>query len=531
MSRGVSASAHKPGTTPEVTTEARFGPARLRPILLLLYSVPLMVIVKGLAIHLNVPLNHDVAWLLIAAGRMLAHGSYSNDFFEVNMPLAIGIYIPPHFLARWFGQSIPMANLAWTFILVIQSAGLSTLLTPVDRKPHGIGLEPVWMAWILFGLIFLPGYDFGQKEHLVIVLTLPFLTLLTNSSRGASPALRVYVSCLAGVGFFLKPHFAFLPLLLLGWMALREKSWKPLWSVEAITLLAVGALNAMIVFEHFPDWFLCARWAGDLYGAYQAASWKGLFLIDSMPIFGIVGIFLLLLALRNANFRSMAWPLLLAAVYGWLAYLLQFKGWTYQFLPVSIPLFLALGLACLNSIANSTVDVPRGRTIAIVYASITALTVGQVIYQTRDLPTIAQLERSVTGQAFSLAKKGDYVYAFTTTVVPVFPTVVEMDLNWASRYPALWPLAGLAQARARDGVETADHLQDLYGATLLTSVTDDLERFSPSVVLVDQRIGQFGLPRDYNILDYFLGDARFRQIWGRYKEFGTGGGFAIYLRT
>jgi hypothetical protein len=100
-----------------------------------------MVIVKGLAVHLRVPLNHDVAWLLIAAGRMLAHGSYSKDFFEINMPLAIGIYIPPHFLAHWFEQSIATANLEWTFILIIQSASLGTLLMPVDRKVHGIRLD------------------------------------------------------------------------------------------------------------------------------------------------------------------------------------------------------------------------------------------------------------------------------------------------------------------------------------------------------------------------------------------------------
>jgi len=490
-----------------------------------------MVIVKGLAVHLRVPLNHDVAWLLIAAGRMLAHGSYSKDFFEINMPLAIGIYIPPHFLAHWFEQSIATANLEWTFILIIQSASLGTLLMPVDRKVHGIRLEPVWMAWILFSLIFLPGYDFGQKEHLVVVLTLPFLMLLANSSRRPSTALRVYVSCLAGVGFFLKPHFALLPPLLLGWVALREKSWKPFWSVEAITLLIVGILNAIVVFGVFPDWFLCAKWADDLYGAYRAASWKDLFFIGSMPAFSIVAAFFLLLALHNASFRSVAGPLLLAAVYGWLAYLLQFKGWTYQFLPVSIPLFLALGLGCIDGIANSIFLMPRGRILAVAYSAVTAIIVGHVIYQTENLPTIDQLKRSVPAQAFSLAKKGDYVYAFTTTVVPIFPTVVVMDLNWASRYSALWPLAGLEQARTGVGAKVSGHLQDLYGATLLTSVTDDLSLFSPSVVLVDQRKGQFGLPLDYNILDYFLADSRFRQLWGRYKEVGTGEGFAIYVRT
>jgi len=37
--------------------------------------------------------NHDVAWLLLAAGRMLDGGTYLTEFYEVNWPMAIMIVL------------------------------------------------------------------------------------------------------------------------------------------------------------------------------------------------------------------------------------------------------------------------------------------------------------------------------------------------------------------------------------------------------------------------------------------------------
>ena len=73
-------------------------------------------------------LNHDVAWLLIAAGRMIAGGTYSADYFEINMPLAIAAYIPPHLFARSFGITLEQGLVVWISLLILQTILLCSKL-------------------------------------------------------------------------------------------------------------------------------------------------------------------------------------------------------------------------------------------------------------------------------------------------------------------------------------------------------------------------------------------------------------------
>ena len=124
--------------------------------------------------------------------------------------------------------------------------------------------------------------------------------------------------------------------------------------------------------------------------------------------------------------------------------------------------------------------------------------------------------------ALSLAKQGSYCYVFTTNMTPAFPTVVLMDLKWASRFPTLWPLPALAKREAR-----SDETQT---RALTSWVSEDFERYQPSVVLVDLRDDQFGLPRGYDILGFFMRDPRFAKLWLDYEKFGEVDGYAIYRR-
>jgi hypothetical protein len=238
---------------------------------------------------------------------------------------------------------------------------------------------------------------------------------------------------------------------------------------------------------------------------------------------------LLLLAWRSREFRSAALPFLVAAVYAWLAYLLQLKGWRYQFLAAAIPLFVLLPLAWAV-LWNTRPWQGWARVAAVVAAIAGLLLAAEAVAATAQAPKVSQLPRSQIGQALQIAAKGDYVYAFTTTVTPVFPTVLLLDLNWASRYPALWPLAGLA---APQGPEQPDALRQrsFYKERLVASVVDDFARYRPGIVLVDKRPDQFGLPPGYDILSFFSGAPRFDQMWSGYMKIGEERDWAIYARS
>lgn len=492
-----------------------------------LFLVSVAALLAAFALRCPVVVNHDVAWLFIAAGRMLAGGSYSADFFEINMPLAVAIYIPAHALALLPVLSGPDAITIWIDLLATQCLALSIWAN--RRNPDVLlgGLtRPLGIVWLVAGLVLLPAYDFGQREHLGCLLWLPFLFMITNDFQPRWVPLRAYVSVLAAIGCFIKPHFAALPFLLLAARALRDRSWAPLRSLEFACLMATGMLYAAIVACSFADWFVVARWGLDLYQAYATNSWMDLLRANSVPTFCAVSIFVVLLAWRERSFRSAAAPLLLAAAYGWLVYLLEFKGWRYQFLGAAIPLFLLMPLAWRVCRSASS----RFPPVNIVVACAALLLLAETAAQVRSAPRTSQLPRSTIGEALAIAEKGDSVYAFTTTVTPVFPTVLLLDLKWGSRYPAMWPLAGLVAATQSGGPQ-ARSLDSRYREKYLSSILEDFSRYSPGIVLVDKRSGQFGLPPGYQILKFFSADPRFAGMWSGYTKLGEGPDWIVYARA
>lgn len=493
------------------------------------YGLLFAVLLADFAVRRNIPLNHDVAWLLVAAGRMMAGGTYSADFFEMNMPLAIAAYIPPHGLARLLGLSLPAATTFWVYGLIVQCLALTFKVCPPGTgSPLRSLTSPFGLAWLAAGLTLLPAYDFGQKEHIAVILGLPFLVMIANEARPAALPIRIYASVLAAVGFFLKPHFAALPVLLLLLSAYRARSWRPLKSVEAVTLLVAAVMNALVVVLVFPDWFVCTRWAADLYGAYRRNSFEDMLTVESVPAFTATLVLLAALAAVSRNFRSAAAVFLLASAYSYLVYLLQGKGWRYQFLPSMIFSFAAVPLAWATCLGQS-MQASRSRVASAAVAATTLLLGEQSMSALRSAPRLSQLPHSQIGQLLGIARPGDYVFAFTTTVAPVFPTVLLLDLNWASRYSALWPLAGLATAEL-DRSDRSRSLQETYQPKLIAAVVDDFRRYRPAVVIVDLRPGQFGLPAGFNILDYFFVSPDFKKAWSSYVKIGDSPEYAIYAR-
>ena len=495
------------------------------------WVLPLLMVAVALSLRLDAALNHDVAWLYMAAGRLLGGGSYANDVFEVNMPLAIAVYFPARLLAGLTGLSPSAAIGSWVFVLSAQCLWLLMYLGParVDDV-RGPLATPLWMSWLIAALLLVPGYHFAQREHLVVILGLPFVFLMARPTRRPGRRLRCYISVVAGIGFFIKPHYATLPALLLLYAAFRERNLKPLWSCEAASLAAVGAGALALTLLLYPEWLTCARWAADLYGAYRKARPGAVLLAPPFPIVAAAALSICALAGIRRDFRRTAFPLLMMSVFGMIAYGLQAKGWAYQLLPASIPLFILVGLAVAYCRATCRLTAgDRALTgCAFAVASMAMVAVALANSPT-NLPSWARLRESPIGQALALAPPGEHVYVFSTTMVPVFPTVLSLNLEWSSRFPSLWPLAGIEWRKQHPALGDADAVAH-YSEQLKQMVLADLRRHAPGVVLLDRRAGQFGLPPGYDILSFFLADAGFRTLWRGYQVIGESTDYVIYVR-
>jgi hypothetical protein len=342
--------------------------------------------------------------------------------------------------------------------------------------------------------------------------------------------LRCYISVLGAIGFFIKPHYAGLPALLLLYAALRTQSLKPLWSCETAALLVIGCANLALVLWWYPGWLTCARWATDLYGAYQRSSMSAVLAAPPFPIVATSALLVFTLAGYRRDFGRAVLPLILMSGYGILAYCFQAKGWAYQLLPSTIPLFILIGLATGYS-WNARHESPGTRILTACAMSVASLAAVAVAFANTptNLPRWSMLVKSPIGQAFAIASPGDHVYAFSTTMVPVFPTVLSLNLQWSSRFPSLWPLAGIEWHRQHPDAEDTNALAS-YSTQLKQMVLADLRRDRPGVVLLDRRVGQFGLPPGYDILGFFLDDAGFRALWRDYRIIGEHRDYIIYAR-
>lgn len=470
--------------------------------------------------------NHDVAWYLVAASRMAAGGSYLADFFEMNLPLAIGLYVPPAVVAEWLGWTPATVTRLWVLALAAQSLALVAWIQTRARLLDD--LTPVTRAfaasWLVAGLLVVPAYHFGQREHLIVILATPWLCLLGTRDAAAVPsALRHYVVVLAAVGFFVKPHYAPLPFLLLLLKAWHDPGWRPQLAVAATTTFAVGLLYAAWVVLFQREWFEVAAWAFDLYGAHGGhflayfLNAQGVLVLGALALLGVV--------LTQEEFRRRGWPLVVAAAWAICAYGAQNRGWAYHLLPTACWGFLATGLAVLCHLQR-----PARRFGWVLHASALGLAAALAVTSVRDYLGTPRAGALLQTQAAALLRgaPGGTAYVLSYDLDPAFPLVAALGLQWGSRYSGMWPLPMLLHAQLWDSPELAA-VHERYWDAYLVALANDLERYQPGRVLLD--VPEFQeYERDVDVLEVLTRHPRFAQAWSRYRLVHVDVRYRLYER-
>ena len=193
---------------PRVLTIERILPRADRPWL----GIAFLLVAAALLGLWQMPerINHDCAFGLQQAQMLLDGGIPYCDFIDANPPLIVYLNVPPAALARYLGGSpIVVFHLSVLLLLMISSMEIYGLL----RKPR-MGLRAaerglVLLAWIS-SYFLVDWYGFaGQREHLFMLLYVPYLFLRILRHRGGSTNawLAAVLGVQAGVGASLKPHF------------------------------------------------------------------------------------------------------------------------------------------------------------------------------------------------------------------------------------------------------------------------------------------------------------------------------------
>lgn len=495
------------------------------------YPVLAAVLIVGLQAQLASLINHDTAWYLHAGARFLDGGRlYQDVFVDINPPLGIYLTVPPVALARLTGLFAVDVFVVYFYALIALSlAATWWLLRASPALPVTLRRGLVFAAALI--LTVSPADQFGQREHFLVVLALPYLVLLALRADGARCAwpLAAFVGAAAALGFALKPHYILVPLGLEIYLLAARRRPRLLVRPEALALAATGVLYAASVLAFTPDYpFRIARYALEVYNdAYRNPLWINLFRGETL---------LLPLAclIQLSTRRSQKHPLpgdvfLTASTAFFVAYVAQMKGWDYHLYPAATCMTLGYAALFLNGLESFRGGASATRPGPVL---VLALLVAAIVPVAGDAwrggyrnafmdMMMPHVERHAAGGSIAI---------LTSNVWPGFPMVNYAGVGWSSRFPTLWLLPGAL--RRRQGAEgRANPLLDEIERYTRDAVVEDFTRRPPALVIVDNREQKSyfgGLEFDY--VEYFLQDPRFASLWAEYEWIGDEGDYRLYRR-
>ena len=487
------------------------------------------IIVAALAVvlftQLRTPMKDDVAWLLWVAKQWLKGQRLYIDVVEVNPPLIVWISAIPVLIGDLIGVTAKTVAVFLFAAAALWSSWISAKLL------HGVAppfqRAPVTFAVIACVILLMPGVEFGQREHLMIIAVLPHLCVLIRALEGHGNGLGMVVgsSLAAGLGVSLKPRY------LLCLATVELVAWlRRGFRLRLSPFIAFGAagLYAVAILALFPSFIdRAVPLAVTLYGGTDTSlpalvleSWR---LLAAVAVAG-----LLTFALpKESPGRTIMAVLTGFAVAATLAMFLDGKNWFYHRIPATTAAVLALLYWCAEAAiirrragARPDLRYVVMMVVALVPLAMQADKLGERLHERLvlavepDNSTEVKLERLIRRE-----RVRTYV-AFSEWIGLGFPVVDDTGVTWASRFDSMWALRGELWRARMDGKPPAEWPMRLW-------VVQDFIRGCPDLVVVDRRRGA----EDINYPSVLAqADADFAEVWSRYRQIALLDGLQVFKR-
>lgn len=478
------------------------------------YDFPkwIMVFILGLYIVLVLfpsHLNHDVAWILYSSGKMLNGAEFGKDILDITPPLIWWLNWPPALVAKTFNVAPAVSFQVYVLILI----GISIMLMKTLHKKFEN--RQLWAAAL--AMVLLPGYDFGQREHLMVILVLPYLiSAFGSTSQDCRPA-RIISATLAGIGVCIKPHFLLIPICIEVALAFRARSIRGLFRCETITMGVVGVVYAIAALVYTPAYFNnVVPDALSNYGAYDKPLGLVVISVISKPILSILAVGALIYARTR---WGVAAGFLVAAVGAFLVAVAQKKGWNYHVLPISLFLFFAVVFA--EKVSKKAPAYFAG----LLFASLVVLIPAAA--NTNDLVSAKGQHSLVSAIASRLESTPDKhtVYAFVTSPRTIWPAVISANALWTGTAASAYLLpASINRPNDAEAVTAAKRQ--------LAEIARILNAEKPSLILINSAKSHLAIDKtDFSHLKHLMAFPEFVKIFEHYREEASIGHFSVFARV
>jgi len=492
--------------------------------------------------------GNDQAWLLYAAGRMLAGTTlYGPALTETNPPLIIWFSAIPMLVARWLHlfpivvlrglvSLMIFASVAWCW-RILRAAGLAA--TPIMGCFAVLALLASELAQ--------HGNDFGQKEQLLIVFLLPFLLYAAAAPRVRFGwGERVAMGLAAGLAVSFKPQDILIVVFFELALLITSRDLRRLLRAEllaliltVVTYVVVVRLLAPLYLSHTVPLLQDTYWAfGDM-TAFQVVRARSGF----NTVFLLTFVALLVFRKRLHGSTGL-FALLMATVGAALAFAIQNKNWPYQFFPQQALLCTAIVWLLLDLATTWAERTRAGATLIPLTALCTALSFPAFFYVGhRHAPLVSQSPDSeFLDKTLAANPPGTTVFILSINLMGT-SDVLSDGLLWSGRYIHLWMLPALVRneialsggppARKTLSARRLQQLSELQRS----DVTDDLRTRQPTEVVVPHCLatteepcqGLYGM--SFDILAWFRRSPAFAAEWANYQRVDGDAFFDVYRRT
>lgn len=505
-------------------------------------AVGLAVPLVWVAAQFYAPIDHDTGAILYFSDRWWAGEKLYVDLIDVNPPLVFILGLVPVLLRQWTGISEPTALIG----CVVAASLFSTLIVwrllawRANRISHGqtgvLTATLVPLA-LLFALL-TPG-ELGQREHLMVVLTAPYvvLTALRLEGHRVALSLAVLIALMGAAGFAMKPFFLLVPALMEAfvlWLRRGAALRDPVpWSMGAFW----GAYVALTVvaFPEYGDTIL--PWTLEFYSRLGDSSPMVAFNRGFLPI--ELGILVLAVVTLLMVQSRLCQTLSLFAIGTAITTIVQGKGWSHQWLHADLA-FILLGAAVLAAAAEryGPTDILRRRRLgATLVVSVLAFS---YVAANNDAPPWFRVDRmgydGRLGRQIQLVEaepNKEWFLALSPGIYPFFPMLNYTGARMAMPYMSMWVLQGVYKYCPERGPQQFNPPDQMSRAerNVFDSVTEGMVAHKPPLVVIDRVPGMptcDGKVFDY--LAYFMQSSKFASEFLNYDLYKTFDRYIVYRR-
>ncbi len=466
------------------------------------WALILSICVVAIVSRYIVALNSDIAWLTLAADRWLDGQKFGEDIYELNTPFSVMLYVPSVIISRFL--MLPTSLVTYT-LTVLVTLGCVCLSSAILKYRNYSGFEEkttrtIFIISFLCILFTISSLAFSQRDYLVLVLLLPYALLKwAPSGFNEHPEERkkwIHVACgvMLFIGVLIKPPYMVSVFIIhLASSILYKRQWYIFPEIGVLILAALMGSACIVLF--FPEWLPVAHDAWALYKGYQVG-WGMTFLSLGEGV--ITQFFALILCYKTFPKafhmeKKLFYALLCLAASNAVVFLMQQKGWVYQRLPVTLPLWGIVSFTIFSYIYKF-----KNQWLIASIAFVFFISYLMLAFFSNDFygPKNIIYQRVWVNTARASLKLNDSFICISYSMECPFSLTSSGNYHYVSRYPSMWPTIASKEMWRRGIVNEAFFLKFLKRD--IHYIHKDMDKKLPQLIVVEWEKKKDGHIEDFS---------------------------------